>query len=60
MKFRELAKGSVFSLMPDDGKQYIKIDSGLCNAKTRDGSLYNFSPSQPVEILNNFKREEDI
>jgi len=61
MKFAELSTGVQFHLVPDDGKLYIKLVSPLTtghawNAKTESGYC-NFSETQQVEILNNFKRD---
>ena len=63
MKFSELSAGVCFRIVPDDGKRYIKLGLSLngptCNAKNESG-LYNFSETQQVEIINNFKREKEL
>jgi len=60
MKFGELSAGVYFSIVPDDGKRYIKLsgNDSAWNARNESG-LYNFSENQQVEILNNFKRASD-
>lgn len=60
MKFSELSAGVYFSIVPDDGKRYIKLSGtdSAWNARNESG-LYNFSETQQVEILNNFKRASD-
>lgn len=63
MKFSELSTGAIFSLVPDDGKKYIKTTSPLITGNAWNAIDYyadvyfNFPESQEVEILNNFKRD---
>ena len=63
MKFSELSTDTVFLLVPDDGKRYIKTAPPQTTGHAWNAIDYyvdvyfNFPANQEVEILNNFKRD---
>jgi hypothetical protein len=62
MTFSELSPETVFLLVPDDGKKYIKtaapnITGQAWNAIDYYADIYfNFPANQQIEVLNNSKR----